>query len=169
MQRKAAMFSSASQNWETPLWLYEHIKQMRGIANYDTDPATNENNPLGCEHYYTKEDNGLERDWRGTCFINPPFGRALYQGKQVYLTGLWIEEAWLRTQTDKNPDVSLVTMLIPARTDTIAFHKYIYDIEKCETRPNIRLQFLKGRLRFGDARETAPFASCVVDFYRCRR
>lgn len=45
-------------------------------------------------------------------------------------------------------------MLIPARTDTIAFHKYIY--HKCEIR------FIKGRLKFGGSKDAAPFPSMVV-------
>ena len=49
-------------------------------------------------------------------------------------------------------------MLIPARTDTKAFHEYIYG--KAEIR------FLKGRLRFNDSRNTAPFPSMVVIFGR---
>ena len=47
-------------------------------------------------------------------------------------------------------------MLIPARTDTKAFHEYIYG--KAEMR------FVKGRLRFGNAKQNAPFPSMVVVF-----
>ena len=47
-------------------------------------------------------------------------------------------------------------MLIPARTDTIAFHKYIY--HKAEIR------FIKGRLKFGGSKDSAPFPSMVVIF-----
>ena len=47
-------------------------------------------------------------------------------------------------------------MLIPARTDTKAFHEYIY--RKAEIR------FVKGRLKFGNAQNSAPFPSMVVVF-----
>lgn len=47
-------------------------------------------------------------------------------------------------------------MLIPARTDTKAFHKYIYG--KAEIR------FIKGRLKFGDSKDNAPFPSMIVVF-----
>lgn len=49
-------------------------------------------------------------------------------------------------------------MLIPARTDTRWFHEYIYN--KAEVR------FIKGRLKFGDAKENAPFPSMIVVFER---
>ena len=47
-------------------------------------------------------------------------------------------------------------MLIPSRTDTKAFHKYIL--------PYAELRFIKGRLKFGNSKENAPFASVVVIF-----
>ena len=49
-----------------------------------------------------------------------------------------------------------VVMLIPARTDTKWFHEYIYN--KAEVR------FVKGRLKFGNSKNSAPFPSMVVVF-----
>ena len=45
-------------------------------------------------------------------------------------------------------------MLIPARTDTTYFHKWIY--HKAEVR------FISGRLHFNESKEGAPFPSMVV-------
>ena len=160
MLKKAAMFQSKDQSWNTPLSLYQKIKEERGITdNYDTDPATNENNPLGCKYFYTKEDDGLVQPWKGKVFINPPF-TAKYCGKLRNLTSLFIKEAWLRTQTEKNPEVEMVTMLIPARTDTLAFHRYIWK------QPNVNVDFIKGRVKFGTSKIGAPFPSMLIDWYR---
>jgi site-specific DNA-methyltransferase (adenine-specific) len=49
---------------------------------------------------------------------------------------------------------NLVVMLLPARTDTKWFHDYIY--HKAEIR------FIRGRLKFGDSKNSAPFPSMVV-------
>lgn len=49
-----------------------------------------------------------------------------------------------------------VVMLIPARTDTRAFHDYIYN--KAEIR------FIRGRLKFGGSKNAAPFPSMIVIF-----
>lgn len=49
-----------------------------------------------------------------------------------------------------------VVMLLPARTDTRWFHDYIYG--KAEIR------FIKGRLKFGEAKAGAPFPSMIVVF-----
>jgi site-specific DNA-methyltransferase (adenine-specific) len=98
-----------------------------------------------CSKYYTPKENGLLQDWSGeTVFCNPPYGKDLPK---------WIEKCASESKHAK------VVMLIPARTDTIAFHKYIYN--KSEIR------FIKGRLKFrvdGKEGDPAPFPSMVVIF-----
>lgn len=49
-----------------------------------------------------------------------------------------------------------MVMLLPARTDTKWFHEYVYN--KAEIR------FIKGRLKFGNAQNSAPFPSMIVIF-----
>ena len=63
-----------------------------------------------------------------------------------------MQKAYYESQKDN----TIVVMLIPARTDTRWFHDYIY--HKAEVR------FLKGRLKFGDAKNNAPFPSMIVVF-----
>jgi len=61
----------------------------------------------------------------------------------------------LATHTHTNRK-NVVVCLLPARTDTKYFHEYIYG--KAEIR------FIKGRLKFGNAKNSAPFPSMVVIF-----
>ena len=75
----------------------------------------------------------------GTCWCNPPYGRKI---------GEWVKKASKSNAT--------VVMLLPARTDTKWFHEYIYG--KAEIR------FIKGRLKFGNSKNSAPFPSMVVIF-----
>lgn len=77
--------------------------------------------------------------WRTFC--NPPYGRVI---------GDWVKKAYEESRN------GLVVMLLPARTDTKWFHEYIYG--KAEIR------FLKGRLKFGDSVNSAPFPSMIVVF-----
>lgn len=49
-------------------------------------------------------------------------------------------------------------MLIPSRTDTQWFHDYVYQ------KPNVEVRFVKGRLKFGGAKNNAPFPSMIVIF-----
>lgn len=53
-------------------------------------------------------------------------------------------------------------MLIPARTDTKWFYEYIYRKE------NVKVKFIKGRLKFGTAQNAAPFPSMLVLFKPCK-
>ena len=87
---------------------------------------------------------GLSQDWDcDVCWCNPPYGREI---------GRWVEKAYKTVEQNKNT----VVMLLPARTDTKWFHEYIYG--KAEVR------FIKGRLKFGGAKNSAPFPSMVVVF-----
>ena len=61
----------------------------------------------------------------------------------------WVEKAYTESLKGKT-----VVMLLPARTDTKWFHKFV--LNKAEIR------FIKGRLKFGDGNNSAPFPSMVV-------
>ena len=145
------MFSSKSDEWETPQDLFNSLNDE---FHFTLDPcSTHENHK--CDKYYTQEDDGLSKDWAGeTVFCNPPYGRSI---------GKWVEKCYKESLKG-----STVVMLIPSRTDTKWFHKYIYN--KAEIR------FLKGRLKFinralpswneqGNYKlSPAPFPSMVVVF-----
>ena len=47
-------------------------------------------------------------------------------------------------------------MLLPARTDTIWFHEWVL--------PYADIYFIKGRLKFGNSKNSAPFPSMIVVF-----
>lgn len=130
------MFSSKSQEWETPSELFRALDEE---FHFTLDPCCTHENAK-CEKHYTKEENGLLQSWAGeTVFCNPPYGKGM---------GKWIEKACMSGGVDG----TTVVMLIPARTDTIAFHKYIW--HKAEIR------FLQGRLHFSD-KGRAPFPSMI--------
>ena len=66
----------------------------------------------------------------------------------------WVKKC---SEEAKQPDTTVV-LLIPARTDTAYFHDYIYQ------KPNVEVRFIRGRLKFGDGKNSAPFPSMVVIF-----
>ena len=83
------------------------------------------------------------------------------KGKQYFVTHhTEIKKQDFGLKESQKPNTTVV-MLIPARTDRISFHEYIY--RKAEIR------FIKGRLRFGDGKNVAPFPSMVVIFKKERR
>lgn len=137
----AALFSSSTDEWATPQWLYDSLNEELGFT---LDPCALPSNAK-CEKYFTPQDNGLLQDWGGEIvFCNPPYGKAIAN---------WVRKC---SEESKKPNTTTV-MLIPARTDTRYFHDYIYRKAK-------EIRFIKGRLKFGGAKTSAPFPSMIVIF-----
>lgn len=135
------MFSSENEVWATPQDFYDKLDEE---FDFDLDPCAIPENAK-CETFFTPEQDGLKQDWRGhSVFCNPPYGRKIKD---------WVEKCY---QESKKQDTTVV-MLIPARTDTTYFHDYIYHKAK-------EIRFVKGRLKFGEAKDNAPFPSMVVIF-----
>ena len=135
------MFSSKTDEWATP---QDFFDKLNDEFHFTLDPCADEFNHK-CQKYFTEQQNGLIQDWSGeTVFCNPPYGRE---------TQHWVQKCFSEVYSGNCP---CAVMLIPARTDTRWFHKYIY--KKAEIR------FIKGRLKFGDSENAAPFPSMVVVF-----
>lgn len=133
------LFTSNTDLWATP---QEFFNQLNEEFHFTLDPCANDDNHK-CQIYFTKKQDGLKQDWHGyRVFCNPPYGRTI--------------GAWVKKCHDEAQKGTLVVMLIPARTDTSYFHDYIY--HKAE------LRFIRGRLKFGNAKCGAPFPSMVVVF-----
>lgn len=141
-QYKNGVFSSKSDEWETPQSLFDRLNK---IFCFELDAAASDTNHK-CEKYYTKEQNALNLPWGGyRTWCNPPYGRQI---------GDWVKKA---SETVEDNE-SCVVMLIPARTDTKWFHEYI------AFNPRAHVIFLKGRLKFGNSTNSAPFPSMIVVF-----
>ena len=125
MARFEKKFESATVEWPTPQELFDELNAEFGFT---TDvAATNDN--AKCAHYYTQEQDGLKQDWRGVCWMNPPYGRAMVEWLKKA-----IRETWNETTT---------VCLIPARTNTAWWH------DLCQKYGEVR--FVRGRPKFGGA------------------
>lgn len=141
------MFSSKTDEWETPQIFFD---ELNAEFNFTLDPCANESNHK-CAYYFTKEDDGLSKEWgEHITFCNPPYGREI--GKWVKKAYETVFEPWDYTSNTK------VVMLLPARTDTKWFHDYIYK------KNGVEIRFIKGRLKFGAQKNPAPFPNMVVVF-----
>ena len=136
------MFSSKAMDWATPQAFFDLLDLE---FHFTLDPCAEESNHK-CDRFFTEADDGLTKSWRGqTVFCNPPYGRAIKD---------WVTKC---AEEAQQPDTTVV-LLIPARTDTAYFHEYIYQ------KPNVEVRFLRGRLKFGDGKNSAPFPSMVAIF-----
>lgn len=138
MPISSALYSSKTDMWETPQWLFDELDNE---FHFDLDVCATPENAKR-ERFYTPEQDGLIQPWKGVCWCNPPYGRGV---------GNWVEKA-ARTAYEGG----LVVMLLPARTDTKWFHKWVY------RRAEIR--FIQGRLKFGNSVNSAPFPSMICIF-----
>ena len=138
VNNKNVHFSSATDQWSTPIDVFNKLDS---IFDFQTDVCADANNAK-CDIFYTEEMNGLDQTWIGRCWMNPPYGRQI---------GLWVEKAY-HSSVDNG---ATVVCLLPARVDTRWWHDYCVKGE---------MFFIKGRLKFGDAQNSAPFPSAIVVF-----
>ena len=133
------MFSSKTDLWETPQDLFDRLDKE---YHFELDVCATRDNAK-CARYFTPEQDGLSQKWIGVCWCNPPYGREI---------GKWVKKA---AESAKDPFTTVV-MLLPARTDTMWFHDYCVRFGE--------IQFLRGRLKFGGSKNSAPFPSMIVVF-----
>ena len=62
------MFSSNTDLWATPIQTFQ---QLNKAFNFNLDVCASDDNAK-CENYFTKEIDGLQQEWIGSCFMNPP-------------------------------------------------------------------------------------------------
>lgn len=135
-----ALFSSKSVEWSTPQDFFDALD---AEFHFTLDPCADDENHK-CDLYFTKEQDGLKQDWGGhTVFCNPPYCRQ---------TGKWVQKA---VEECKKPGTTVV-LLIPARPDVSYFHDYLYK------KTNVELRFVRGRLKFGGSKQSAPFPPLVA-------
>lgn len=130
-------FSSATEMWATP---QEFFDKYNSIYNFQVDVCASPENAK-CEQYFTEEDDGLEQEWEGSCWMNPPYGRTI--------------KSWMKKAYESSLKGATVVCLVPSRTDTVWWHDYAVKGD---------IEFIKGRLKFGGHKNPAPVPSAVVVF-----
>ena len=129
--------SSESDDWWTPQTLFDLLNKEFG---FELDVCASEENHK-CEKYYSNIEDGLAQEWRGTCWMNPPYGRTIID---------WMKKAYESAQKG-----AIVICLVPARTDTRWWWNYCIHGE---------VRFIKGRIKFSNSSNSAPFPSAVIVF-----
>ena len=135
------MFSSKYNGWKTPIRVFRCLERIFG--KFDLDPCT-EDNHLNVPNFYTPKDNGLIQPWFGNVYVNPPYN-------EVYR---WVRKAITEVKSGR---ATRVVMLIASRTDTRWFHDIVLPYASW-------IMFVRGRIRFDGAKNSAPFPSLVVVF-----
>jgi len=128
-------FSSKTDLHATPQDFFDNLHRE---FNFNLDVCATKDNAK-CATYFTKDDDGLAQIWTGNVWMNPPYGREI--------------KRWMKKANDSAKAGALVVCLVPARTDTNWWHEYAIHHE---------VRFIRGRLKFGNAKNSAPFPSAVI-------
>ena len=129
------LYSSENEVWETPQDLFNRLNDE---FHFDIDVcATPEN--AKCSKFFSPLNDGLSQDWQGVCWMNPPYGKKI---------GVWMKKDMEAKTT--------VVCLVPSRTDTKWWHDFAMKANE--------IRFIKGRLKFGNSKNSAPFPSAIIVF-----
>lgn len=138
----AGLFSSATPEWYTPGHILERVEAVFG--QIDLDPCSNSHDPARANvpalAHWTIDDNGLMQPWHGKVYMNPPYGDEI---------GNWVGRMIGAFETG---EIIEAIALLPARTDT-AWFQPLFAYTAC---------WIRGRLKFSGAENSAPFPSVVV-------
>ena len=133
------MPQSITDQWATPQHVFD---EWDAKYHFDLDPAASSTNHkcdnwYGLDHPDINRRDGLAATWTANAvWLNPPYGRPIAD--------------WTKKAYDSN---LLTVLLLPVRTDTRWFHDYCKQFE---------VTFIRGRLKFGNSKTSAPFPSMVV-------
>lgn len=131
MKGQKVLFSKGNDNWATPKKIIKKLEDEFGDLY---DPC-----PLNANF------NGLKENWKSVTFVNPPYSNItefMEKGLKEFEKG----------------NVKTLIFLIPARTDTKYWHKYVSKAHE--------IRFIKGRLKFNDGKTGATFPSVIIIWYK---
>jgi len=195
MRDLSVHFSSDTIEWESPWELYESYEREFGIV---LDVCATERNSKARHCYTPEMDGlgqpwaADARELGGAGWMNPPYGDPEHPCKpkcikkrcqpctskckpgcrkhrghhiSVYVPGIcdWVKKA----SHESGLGLTLVSLL-PSRTDTAWWHTFIWDGWSHHPQTRVEVRLLRGRQKFGEALNSAPFPSAVVVFRGAR-
>jgi phage N-6-adenine-methyltransferase len=138
--------TSNDDTWTTPR---DFFYKLHEEFNFTLDAAALASSTLVADNWYGPDHpdhlrrDAFTRDWAkesvGSIWLNPPYGRTI--------------KDWVRKADDVAKDGGVVVCLVPSRTDTSWWHEHCIHHE---------VRFIRGRLKFGNQPNAAPFPSAVV-------
>lgn len=137
---KGVLINTGESDWLSPLHIVDAANETLGGIDLDPCASLSHIDNVPARIKWTVSDDGLSRDWSGSVYMNPPYGRPI---------GDWTAKL---VSESKSGRVSAFVALVPARTDT----RWFADFDGCV------YCFIRGRLSFGNLDQGAPFPSVAV-------
>ena len=150
------MFGRATDEWRTPV---ETFNALNAEFGFDHDAAATSENSwvdgdyFGPDHHFAGQRDALSLpSWKAyghTFWLNPPYSRC---------------REFIAKAAQEARRGATVVCLVPSRTDTRWWHSDVWDAGQNQPRPGVEVRFIKGRLKFGNSENSAPFPSVVIVF-----
>jgi ParB family chromosome partitioning protein len=120
-------YNSGNDDWYTPIDIINAVKNVLG--EIDLDPASSKiaNKNINAKVYYTIDEDGLNKEWDGRVFLNPPYSRPLCSKFLEKLIN--------------SPKITEAILLINNNTETIMTQK-IFSKMSLICLPKHRIKFL---------------------------
>lgn len=131
-------FLSQSNEWRTPELIID--RTVRLFKQIDLDPCSDIDGNVSALKHFTEKEDGLNQDWFGKIYMNPPYGRELPK---------WTDKL---NEEYQKANITEAIALVPSRTDT-GWFQGLKEYPRC---------FIWGRLKFSGQENSAPFPSMAV-------
>ena len=139
-------FNSGNNEWYTPSDIIEAARKTMG--SIDLDPATSETaqKVVNAKEYYTADTNGLNKNWHGNVWMNPPYASELIT-------------KFIDKLVNELPNINQAMVLVNNATETEWFSKLIADAKA--------VCFPKSRVKFymPDGKTGAPLQGQAILYY----
>jgi phage N-6-adenine-methyltransferase len=129
-------FRTSDDEYGSPQALFDHYnKRFKFTLDVASTPAL-----AKCRKFFSKEQDGLTQEWRGVCWMNPPYSQL----------GKWVKKAYESAKAG-----ATVVALLP--TDSAWFHDY---------GSHATIEVLRGRLQFRNREDNgySPFGHGIYIF-----
>ena len=145
MAMTSGMYSSINDTWTTPKKFFQTLNEE---FNFTLDAAALSGSALcplwyGLDHPQENWRDSFQRNWQddaqGNIWLNPPYGKTIKE--------------WMAKADAESKLGATIICLVPSRTDTAWWHEHVIHHE---------VRFIRGRLKFGQAKNAAPFPSALV-------
>jgi len=131
-----------SDQWATPQDIFD---KLHAEFSFTLDVCAQPHNNK-CPVYFTPEQDGLKQEWRGICWMNPPYGREIRH---------WMQKAYLSAQ-----DGATIVALVPGRTNPPWWHDYVMHSSE--------VRFIRSKVAFVGDKDGVPFTGAVIVVFRPR-
>ena len=126
VKKPASKYTGDSSNeYYTPKHIVDAVRRVMGAIDLDPASCSDANDNMKAKKFYTQQDDGLTKPWRGRVFCNPPFSKVKVMD-------------WVSKMVESPIDQGI--LLLHASTDT-AYGQMA--LSKCDA-----VCFPEGRLKF---------------------